>query len=349
MSHVTRRNRLPIVWVVGLFLLLAGTIALAGDKSKTVFVKVSNARVRSAPTVRSEVVGVVAFGARMEALEHVDDWYRVLLADGTKGFIYDELVSSKDVGRLWVEDGAADVHRSPSAYAPVVGTLEVGAEVRPVGKRDDWYRVELEGGRAGWVHEDALDDDPPGALYVSSMSASVHAGPSPMSAVVAELPAGTKLMRVGQGFDRPFLLRSSSTTGRQGSSTSARCATTEPEHLFVDVGEAEIKSDPTEYGERQGRRTLGHRAGGVRQGGRLLPRARARRDRWAGSTTTTSSAWARSGPEVVTAEDPLAPAQVQRRGRRPPGRRHRARRVAVVVRDWEVVVPSAPPAPVPPL
>lgn len=245
MSHVTRRNRLPIVWVVGLFLLLAGTIALAGDKSKTVFVKVSNARVRSAPTVRSEVVGVVAFGARMEALEHVDDWYRVLLADGTKGFIYDELVSSKDVGRLWVEDGAADVHRSPSAYAPVVGTLEVGAEVRPVGKRDDWYRVELEGGRAGWVHEDALDDDPPGALYVRSMSASVHAGPSPMSAVVAELPAGTKLMRVGKVDD---FYQVKLDDGKTGFVYKRAVRDDEPEHLFVDVGEAEIKSDPTEYG-----------------------------------------------------------------------------------------------------
>lgn len=245
MSHVTRRNRLPIVWVVGLFLLLAGTIALAGDKSKTVFVKVSNARVRSAPTVRSEVVGVVAFGARMEALEHVDDWYRVLLADGTKGFIYDELVSSKDVGRLWVEDGAADVHRSPSAYAPVVGTLEVGAEVRPVGKRDDWYRVELEGGRAGWVHEDALDDDPPGALYVRSMSASVHAGPSPMSAVVVELPAGTKLLRVGK-VDEFYQVKLDD--GKTGFVYKRAVRDDEPEHLFVDVGEAEIKSDPTEYG-----------------------------------------------------------------------------------------------------
>lgn len=245
MSHVTRRNRLSIAWVVSLFLLFAGTIALAGDKSKTVFVKVSNARVRSAPTVRSEVVGVVAFGARMEALEHVDDWYRVLLADGTKGFIYDELVSSKDVGRLWVEDGAADVHRSPSAYAPVVGTLEVGAEVRPVGKRDDWYRVELEGGRAGWVHEDALDDDPPGALYVRSMSASVHAGPSPMSAVVTELPAGTKLLRVGKVDD---FYQVKLDDGKTGFVYKRAVRDDEPEHLFVDVGEAEIKSDPTEYG-----------------------------------------------------------------------------------------------------
>lgn len=245
MGQSTRRSRLPIACAVGFCLLFAGAGALAGDDAKTVFVKVSNARVRSAPTVRSEVVGVVAFGTRMEAIEHVDDWYRVRLADGTRGFIYDELVSSKDVGRLWVEDGVADVHRSPSAYAPVVATLEVGAEVRPVGKRDDWYRVEIEGGRAGWVHEDALDDDPPGALYVRSMSASVHAGPSPMSAIMAELPAGTKLMRVGKVDD---FYQVKLDEGKTGFVFKRAVRDDEPEHLFVDVGEAEIKSDPTEYG-----------------------------------------------------------------------------------------------------
>lgn len=245
MGQSTRRSRLPIACAVGFCLLFAGAVALAGDDAKTVFVKVSNARVRSAPTVRSEVVGVVAFGTRMEAIEHVDDWYRVRLADGTRGFIYDELVSSKDVGRLWVEDGVADVHRSPSAYAPVVATLEVGAEVRPVGKRDDWYRVEIEDGRAGWIHEDALDDDPPGALYVRSMSASVHAGPSPMSAIVAELPAGTKLKRVGKVDD---FYQVKLDEGKTGFVFKRAVRDDEPEHLFVDVGEAEIKSDPTEYG-----------------------------------------------------------------------------------------------------
>ncbi|HPW55808.1 MAG: SH3 domain-containing protein [Thermoanaerobaculaceae bacterium] len=245
MGQSMRQGRLPSLGVVGFCLIFAGAVASAGDDGKTVFVKVSSARIRSAPTVRSEVIGIVTFGTRMKALDHDDDWYRVRLADGTKGYIYDELVSKKDVGRLWVEDAGAEVRRSPSAYAPVITTLDIGVEVRPVDKRDDWYRVELAGGNAGWIHKDALDDDPPGTLYVRSMSASVHAGPSPMSTIVAELAAGTKLKRIGKTGDF-YQVRLDE--GKTGFVFKRAVRDDEPEHLFVDVGEAEIKSDPTEYG-----------------------------------------------------------------------------------------------------
>lgn len=245
MRRSTVWSRSSWVWLPGLWALLAAVVATAGDGPRSVFVKVNGARIRSGPTVRSDVVAVVPFGTRLEALGHEEDWYCVRLADGGRGFVYDELVSRKDVARLWVEDRAAEVHRTPSAYAPVVATLEAGTEVRPVGKRDDWYRVELGEGRAGWVHEDALDDDPPGALWVRSLSASLHAGPSPMSAVVAELAAGSKLIRVGKAGDF-YQVRTED--GKGGYVFGRALRDDEPEHLFVDVGEAEIKSDPTEYG-----------------------------------------------------------------------------------------------------
>lgn len=249
MDHTKRRAfRLGVV-VVSVALILAGTVVLAGDEAKVVYVKVSSARVRSAPSVRSTMVTAVPFGTRLEATEHVDDWYRVRLADGTRGFIYDELVTKKDVGHLWVEDSAAQVWRAPSPYSEVVATLDVGTELRPVGKRDDWYRVEVEGGKAGWIHEDALDDDPPGMLFVRAASASVHAGPSPMSEVVAQLQAGTELKRLSKAEDF-YQVRMKD--GRTGYIFEKAVRDDEPEHLFVDVGEAEIKSDPTEYGSVKG-------------------------------------------------------------------------------------------------
>lgn len=249
MDHTKRQTFRVAVVVVSAALILAGAVVLAGDEAKSVYVKVGKARVRSAPSVRSEMVAVVSFGTRLEASEHVDDWYRVRLADGTRGFIYDELVTGKDVGHLWVEDGAAQVWRSPSPYSEVVATLDVGTELHPVGKRDDWYRVELEGGKSGWIHEDALDDDPPGLLYVRAVSASVHAGPSPMSEVVAELGAGTELTRLAKVEDF-YQVRMKD--GKAGFVFRKAVRDDKPEHLFVDVGEAEIKSDPTEYGSVKG-------------------------------------------------------------------------------------------------
>lgn len=244
------RQRARSTWSVvgwGAIVLLLGAsgFVLAGDGPKTIYVKVNAARIRSAPTVQSEIVSVVPFGTRLEAVEHIDDWYRVRLPDGGRGYIYDELVTRKQIGRLWVEDKPAEVHSLPSIAAPVVAALEVGTEVKPVGKRDDWYRLELAEGRTGWVHEDALDDDPPGGLWVRSMSASLHAGPSPLSAVTRELPAGSKLLRLGKLGD---FYQVKCDDGTTGFIFKQAVRDDEPEHLFVDVGEAEIKSDPTPYG-----------------------------------------------------------------------------------------------------
>lgn len=245
MSH----GRTHAAWVkialAGVALVLSGLVALAGDPPRVVHVKVSKARVRSTPSIQGEIVTTVPFGTRLEAVEHIDNWYRIRLADGARGFIYDELVSKKDVGRGWIEESGAEVHAGPTAYSPVVATLEAGTELHPTGKRDDWYRVELESGKVGFVHEDAVDDDPPGVLYVRTISTRVHTGPSPLSEVMAEVVAGTELTRLAK-VDDFFKVRMEG--GRTGWVFEKAVQDEKPLHLFVDVPEAEVKSDPTPYG-----------------------------------------------------------------------------------------------------
>jgi uncharacterized protein YgiM (DUF1202 family) len=230
-------------------LLLAAALLAAGSAnadSRFLFVKAQKANIRAAATVRSEVVATADFGARLYVTDHFDDWYRIRLDDGRTGYIYDELVTDDQPGRLWVDAVAASIREASSPYAPVIATVAGGTELRGRGKRDDWYLVDTPEGKPGWIHEDLVDDDPPGALFVRVMTASVHTAPSPMSEVVAELRAGDQLVKLAKLDEYYHVKLADGTTGYVFKEAVRDDL---PDMLFVDVPEAEIKSDPTIYGK----------------------------------------------------------------------------------------------------
>lgn len=245
MRRGTGRMGMAVLVLAGAFLLVVAATEVAAEKGKPAFVKVGAARVRSAPSVRAEVVTVVGYGTSLWTLDHLDDWYRVKLESGQEGFIYDELVTRKAVNRLWVDERGALVYRLPAAQSAVLTSLDVGAELKVVGKHDDWYRIDLDGGRKGWIHKDAVDDDPPGKLFVRVVSASIHSGPSAMSEVIAEVEAGAELTKLGRTGDFYHVRDAGGKVGY----VFKKALRDEPEaRLFVDVAEAEVKSDPTPYG-----------------------------------------------------------------------------------------------------
>lgn len=123
-----------------------------------------------------------------------------------------------------------------------------------LGKGDDWYKVALDGGRTGWVHEDLVDDDPPGILFVRVVSASVHASPSAMSEVIGEVAAGAELTKILK-IDDFYRVRLAD--GKEGFVYKKAVTDEQPTRLFVDVAEAQIKTDPTIYGTVKARVTSG--------------------------------------------------------------------------------------------
>ncbi len=56
----------------------------------------------------------------------------------------------------------------PSPYAPVVSTVHRLATVRVVDERRDWYRVEADGGRSGWLPRHSLLIDTPAPAVAES-------------------------------------------------------------------------------------------------------------------------------------------------------------------------------------
>lgn len=220
------------------------TTAQASSK-QFVYVKSRAANVRSTPSVRGQILTTLPFGSRLLSPEKIGDWYQVRLEDGRLGFIYEELVTTNQPARIWVDAATAPVYADPSPFAALLATFKGGSELTCLGKGDDWFKVELEGGRTGWVHEDLVDDDPPGLLWVRVMSASVHASPSAMSEVIGEVAAGTELTKL---FKINDFYQVRLANGKEGFVFKRALTDEQPQRLFVDVPEAYLKTDPTVYG-----------------------------------------------------------------------------------------------------
>jgi uncharacterized protein YgiM (DUF1202 family) len=242
------RRTLSLTLVVAVGLLAAGlaTAPAAADSGKKfIYVKARAANVRAIPSVQGQILATLPFGSRLLAQEKIGDWYQVRLDDQRLGYIYEELVTSSQPARLWVDAATAPVYAEPSPYAPLLATLPGGTELKCLGKGDDWYKVALDGQRTGWVHEDLVDDDPPGVLFVRVVSASVHASPSAMSEVVGEVAAGAELTKILK-IDDFYRVRLAS--GKEGFVYKRAVTDEPPTRLFVDVPQADIKTDPTIYG-----------------------------------------------------------------------------------------------------
>lgn len=86
---------------------LTGTPAAEASSKKFVYVKSRAANVRSIPSVQGQILTTLPFGSRLLAQEKIGDWYQVRLEDERLGYIYDELVTSSQPARLWVDAPAA--------------------------------------------------------------------------------------------------------------------------------------------------------------------------------------------------------------------------------------------------
>jgi uncharacterized protein YgiM (DUF1202 family) len=242
MSSLQTKTSLVILVTLAILAAAAGP---ADAGKKFLYVKSATANIRSLPSIHGEVLESAPFGSRMLRVEHSGDWYLVALADGTRGFIYDELVTDDHPERLWVETGMANVRQDPNAWAPILGTLPAGSELRSLGKGDDWYKVELDDGTSGWIHEDVVDLDPPGILFVDVISARVLGSCSLYSDTIAEVRAGDELHKVVKYGDF-YQVRLDD--GAVGFIHEDSVSSDLPRIVVVDVPAANLKTDPTMFG-----------------------------------------------------------------------------------------------------
>jgi len=163
------------------------------DHPEKLYVETSMANIRELNNVYSPVLTTVQGGTELKSLGKKDDWYKVKLADGTIGFIYEDLVDDDPPGILFVDVMSASVHTSCSPVSESLGTVSAGDELKKLMKLGDYYQVKLADGRTGFVHEDAVTDDAPDMLFVDVPQAEIKTDPTIYGVVKVTVPGGTEL------------------------------------------------------------------------------------------------------------------------------------------------------------
>lgn len=137
-----------------------------------------NANIRQGPGTVYPVVSQVSDGSVLTAVSKSGDWYEVLLADNSKGWIsatlvklrnedgededgdeqdqdnppgnnYRPPVSSEDT--VIIISDVVNLRQGPSAGTTKIGEVYRGQEFVALGQQGDWYRIRTYGTQEGWV------------------------------------------------------------------------------------------------------------------------------------------------------------------------------------------------------
>jgi murein DD-endopeptidase MepM/ murein hydrolase activator NlpD len=126
-----------------------GDVALLGELAR---VSGNLARLRELPSTRSQVVAELPRHTPVRMLAGAGEWLRVMLPDGTSGFLAARLTEPADQpirSELVAEGGV--LRSEPAITADPVESLSAGSEVPVLGTYGGFLYVQSPSGRAGWL------------------------------------------------------------------------------------------------------------------------------------------------------------------------------------------------------
>ncbi|MBM7648998.1 N-acetylmuramoyl-L-alanine amidase [Bacillus ectoiniformans] len=156
-----KKSMFALIIFTLIFSLMPAGLHGAKAAGGTIEISVSNANVRSEPSMDSSVVGKAKRNERYTILDEKYDWYQIQLPNNKKGWVAGYLVktssSNSQVDKR--ESKAAtiiadrlNVRNQPSLSADIMGKLHIGEQVTATGNKGDWVRIDFHG-HHGWVHE----------------------------------------------------------------------------------------------------------------------------------------------------------------------------------------------------
>lgn len=205
-SATGRERRRPPLTTAVLLILLAVSVfpghgfmpavctAKSAVEKQRRFLDVPVGRVRNTPSLKSEILFKLQYGAEVAVEERRDDWYRVRTLDGRSGWSHSRLFTSTppanaalhktpvNIGRIWVEQPAADTQ---AVFVALDGmntphTFVVSGEAPRI--VCDFYNARLAG-------EDLAKDVAEGRI-LRSIRTAAYGGPLPKVRLVVDLTAG---------------------------------------------------------------------------------------------------------------------------------------------------------------
>jgi len=140
-------RRLATVVGLSLFVMLS---PLPGQAADYVSVTKDGINIRSGPDLKKELLWEVFKDFPLQVVKREKEWVQVKDFEGDQGWIFANLVSSKEK-RVIVKANTANIRSEPKKDGKSVATVKYGVVFTPLEKKGEWLKVKHEDGTTGWI------------------------------------------------------------------------------------------------------------------------------------------------------------------------------------------------------
>lgn len=133
-------------WVLALVMVL---FALAAPASEMVSVSRSEVNMRSGASAQSPVLWALGQGYPLKVMARKGRWLKVRDFENDLGWVYRPMVAKTP--HMIVKVGVANIRSTPGTRGRILAKAQYGDLLRTLEHRNEWVRVQREGGLKGWV------------------------------------------------------------------------------------------------------------------------------------------------------------------------------------------------------
>ena len=121
--------------------------------------------VRSGPGLNYNVITMMNWGDRVEVLGNTEEWYNILLSDGSKGWVYGNYivvnqtnVAAQEPAKVYgtISANSVNIRSGPGLNYNVITMMNWGDRVEILGNTEEWYNILLSDGSEGWVFHELI-------------------------------------------------------------------------------------------------------------------------------------------------------------------------------------------------
>lgn len=140
-----------------LVFLLVGVVNAEAASIGTV--KGDSINLRATPDTSAKVLNQLSDGAKVSVLEEKGDWYKVKSNDA-EGWIFSQYLTVRDVAIASgaVKGNDVNVRSKPDTSSEVLQKLDKGAKVSIFERKEEWYRIQIDEDRYGWISRDFVTE-----------------------------------------------------------------------------------------------------------------------------------------------------------------------------------------------
>ncbi len=148
-ADTTEKYTKIIFCMLTAFVLVAATVCPAEAASRLA-VSAEVANTRSGPGTDHEQLWQMELYTPVKVLDSQDSWYFFEDFEGTRGWIYKDLVSEIDT--VITKKGLINVRTGPGTNHDVAFQAEKGVPFRVLERKGDWLHIQHADGEKGWIY-----------------------------------------------------------------------------------------------------------------------------------------------------------------------------------------------------